>query len=112
MKSGRKPVVTGQKLIGRSILDSQKESFRTVHAGRPEIPHKPKQYSSPETNGNGHGQQNGKHSLDVEVVEESKGIKRGFPDDESPPFKKAKIANSADDVVIVEDAGGAIVIDD
>lgn len=104
---------TGEKLIGCSILDDQKESFRTVHAGRPEIPHKPRKSSPVETNGNGHGHQNGKHSLDDEVVvEESKGVKRPLPDDDSPPFKKAKIVDSADDVVIVEDAGGAIVIDD
>lgn len=100
-------------LTDRRILDNQKESFRPVHAGHPEIPHKTKKSSPAETNGNGHGQQNGKHSLDDEVVEESKGTKRALPDDESPPFKKAKIINSTDDdVVVVEDAGGAIVIDD
>ncbi|KAM0520108.1 hypothetical protein ACHAPE_003383 [Trichoderma viride] len=100
--------------IQDGILDSQKESFRPVHAGRPEIPHKPQKSSPVETNGNGHGQQNGKHSLDDEmVVEEPKGTKRALPDDESPPFKKAKVISSADDeVVVVEDAGGAIVIDD
>lgn len=96
------------------ILDTQKESFRPVHAGRPEIPHKPKKPPPVETNGNGHGQQNGKHSLDdAMVVEESKGTKRALPDDESPPFKKAKMISSVDEeVVVVEDAGGAIVIDD
>lgn len=109
----RKSVVVRKMLINRRILDNQKESFRPVHAGRPEIPHKPKKSSPAETNGNGHSQQNGKHSLDDEVVEESKGIKRALPDAESPPFKKAKIISSADDdVVVVEDAGGAIVIDD
>ncbi|RFU81322.1 ubiquitin-like 1-activating enzyme e1 b [Trichoderma arundinaceum] len=98
--------------IQDGILDNQKESFRTVHAGRPEIPHKLQKSSPAETNGNGHGPQNGKHSLDDELVEEPKGIKRPVPDDDSPPFKKAKIVSSADDVVVVEDAGGAIVIDD
>ncbi|UKZ77267.1 hypothetical protein TrVFT333_004987 [Trichoderma virens FT-333] len=98
--------------IQNGILDNQRESFRTVHAGRPEIPHRPQKSSPVETNGNGHGQQNGKHSLDDEMSEESKGIKRPLPDADSPPFKKAKIVGSADDVVVVEDAGGAIVIDD
>lgn len=112
MMMGREDIVTGEKLIDCSILDDQRESFRTVHAGRPEIPHKPEKPSPVKTNGNSHGQQNGKHSLDDEVVEESKGIKRSLPDDDSPPYKKAKIVSSADDVVIVEEAGGAIVIDD
>ncbi|KAK0766039.1 hypothetical protein N5P37_001981 [Trichoderma harzianum] len=98
--------------IQNGILDNQRESFRTVHAGRPEIPHKTQKSSPVETNGNSHGQQNGKHSLEDEVVEESKGTKRPLPDDSSPPFKKAKLVGSADDVVVVEDAGGAIVIDD
>ncbi|KAL7798192.1 hypothetical protein V8C37DRAFT_248117 [Trichoderma ceciliae] len=98
--------------IQNGILDNQRESFRTVHAGRPEIPHKPEKPSPVETNGNSHGQQNGKHSLDDEVVEVSQGIKRPLPDDDSPPFKKVKVISSADDVVVVEDAGGAIVIDD
>ncbi|KAJ4860889.1 thiF family domain-containing protein [Trichoderma breve] len=98
--------------IQNGILDNQRESFRTVHAGRPEIPHKTQKSSPVETNGNGHGQQNGKHSLEDEMVEESKGTKRPLPDDGSPPFKKAKLVGPADDVVVVEDAGGAIVIDD
>ncbi|KAH0528455.1 hypothetical protein TsFJ059_003322 [Trichoderma semiorbis] len=98
--------------IQNGILDNQRESFRTVHAGRPEIPHKTHKSSTVETNGNSHGQQNGKHSLEDEVVEESKGTKRPLPGDGSPPFKKAKLVGSADDVVVVEDAGGAIVIDD
>jgi ubiquitin-like 1-activating enzyme E1 B len=112
--NNRKPALVRNMLINRRILDNQKESFRPVHAGHPEIPHKPKKSSPVETNGDGHGQQNGKHSPDDEmVVDESKGTKRALPDDESPPFKKAKIIGSADDdVVVVEDAGGAIVIDD
>ncbi|KAH6606710.1 hypothetical protein Trco_005863 [Trichoderma cornu-damae] len=108
------PLVNVVMDIQNGILDNQKESFRTVHAGRPEIPHKPQRSSPAETNGNNHGQQNGKHSLDDEAVGDIKGIgiKRPLPDDDSPPFKKAKIVSSADEVVIVEDAGGAIVIDD
>ncbi|EGR48605.1 uncharacterized protein TRIREDRAFT_61945 [Trichoderma reesei QM6a] len=99
--------------IQDGILDDQKESFRTVHAGRPEIPHKPQKPSAVEADGESHGQPNGKHTLDEEVVvEEPKGAKRPPPDDESPPLKRAKVASSDDDVVVVEDAGGAIVIDD
>lgn len=113
LTNNRKSAIVRKMLIDRRILDNQKESFRPVHAGRPEIPHKPKKSSPAETNGNGHSQQNGKHSLDDVVMEESKGTKRALPDDESPPFKKAKIIGSTDDdVVVVEDAGGAIVIDD
>lgn len=115
LTNNRKSVLVKKMLTDGRILDNQKESFRPVHAGRPEIPHKPKKSSPAETNGNGHGhgQQNGKHSLDDEVMEESKGTKRALADDESPPFKKVKIISSADDdIVVVEDAGGAIVIDD
>lgn len=47
------------------------------------------------------------------VVEEgaAKNLKRSNPDEGDRPAKKAKIAASKDDVVVVEDAGGAIVID-
>ena len=103
----------GQRLTDRSILEDQKTSFRTVHAGRPDIPQKPQKPSPVEADGGSHGQTNGKHSLDEEVAEEPKGAKSPPPDDESPPLKRAKVASSADDdVVVVEDAGGAIVIDD
>lgn len=114
LMNNRKYVLARKMLTDGRILDNQKESFRPVHAGRPEIPHKPTKSSPVETNGNGHGQQNGKHSLDDEmVVEESKGTKRALADDESPPFKKAKVISSTDDdLIVVEDAGGAIVIDD
>lgn len=75
--------------------------------GEPDIPKKPKKAVAAATNGesktNGHAQ-----------VEAPKGLKRSNDDGEEQPSKKAKLAGpaQADDVVLVEDAGGAIVIDD
>ena len=78
---------------------------------RPEIPRRPKKAPATETVSN--GQQNGKHEPDGDVESELKGTKRPHPEGEEQPLKKAKLADSAaDDVVVVEDAGGAIVIDD
>lgn len=75
--------------------------------GQPSIPRKPKKAANG-TSSNGHGQDaNG----DTEAAPQ--GVKRSRPDEDGPPLKKAKTANgkSDDDVVVVEDAGGAIVID-
>lgn len=81
---------------------------------RPEIPRKPKKPSQPEANGHGHG--NGEAPLVTGVESERKGIKRSHPGDEGQPAptKKARMADSTttNDVVVVEDAGGAIVIED
>ncbi|KAJ6441848.1 ubiquitin-activating enzyme E1-like protein [Purpureocillium lavendulum] len=90
---------------------SDEKPIRSLLAGRPDIPRKPKKASQPEANGIA---QNGKHALDDDVAEVGqKSLKRAHPGDDSQPTKKAKTGDpSTDDVVVVEDAGGAIVIDD
>ncbi|KAK1983019.1 ThiF family protein [Colletotrichum cereale] len=79
---------------------------------KPEIPRKPKKEAPKESNGT--GEQNGKPTVDVEG--ESNNLKRPRSDDGDEPIeaKKAKVApTSNDDVVVVDDStGGAIVIDD
>ncbi|KJZ80252.1 hypothetical protein HIM_00102 [Hirsutella minnesotensis 3608] len=78
---------------------------------RPQIPRKPKKQAEPETNGE--SGQNGNHSTNVMIEPMQKGVKRSHPDDDSQPTKKAKMTQSGqDDIVIVDEAGGAIVIDD
>ncbi|KAJ6789104.1 hypothetical protein PWT90_00406 [Aphanocladium album] len=92
--------------IEERLLDAAEKPYNAVVEGTPDIPRKPKKAAPPEANGesktNGHA-----------PAEAPKGLKRSNDDGEEQPFKKAKIAQkSQDDVVLVEDAGGAIVIDD
>jgi ubiquitin-like 1-activating enzyme E1 B len=62
-----------------------------------------------EANGHSAGESNGI----VEIDSQPKGVKRQHTEDGGQPLKKAKIGGaSSDDVVIVEDAGGAIIIGD
>lgn len=94
-------------------FEGDKKPIDAAFTENPEIPRKPKKPEPPvpvEVNGN--GQQNGKHALDDEVEIVSKGVKRTHAEDDGQPLKKAKIADSAADVVVVEEAGGAIIIDD
>ncbi|KAM4059143.1 thiF family protein [Hirsutella rhossiliensis] len=84
--------------IQEGITDGEEKPVKSSFVERPEIPRKPKKLAQPEAN-----------------EPEHKGIKRSHPDDEGQPTptKKAKMVDSmTSDVVIVEDAGGAIVIDD
>ncbi|KAF7543048.1 hypothetical protein G7Z17_g11062 [Cylindrodendrum hubeiense] len=98
--------------IQEGIIDADKTPIETKFTDTPQIPRKPKKPQPAETNGN--GQQNGQHSADADVIieVEPKNLKRPHPDDAEQPLKKAKIAESKPEVVVVEDAGGAIVIDD
>lgn len=87
-------------------------AVRSKIQGKPSIPRKPKKAAngaSTDTN----GEQNGKHTADGESEAGPQGVKRSRPDEDGPPLKKAKTVESKtdDDVVVVEDAGGAIVID-
>ncbi|GKT87752.1 LOW QUALITY PROTEIN: thiF family protein [Colletotrichum tofieldiae] len=78
---------------------------------KPEIPRKPKKETPAESNGA--SEQNGKPTVDVEG--ESTNLKRPRSDDGDEPMeaKKAKVAPTSNDVVVVDDStGGAIVIDD
>ncbi|PFH56654.1 hypothetical protein XA68_16193 [Ophiocordyceps unilateralis] len=86
----------------RSTNDEEKPIKLTL-TGRPEIPEKPAKEA------NGDGQQNGKHDV---AVPEPKGFKRGHSEDGSQPSKKAKMGDAHSDVVVVDDAGGAILIVD
>jgi hypothetical protein len=100
-------------------LDSWLTRTRNIEAGKkpieatftetPQIPRQPKKAPPAETNGN--GIQNGEGADDDIIVAEPKGIKRPHPEDSDQPLKKAKMNNSEGNVVIVEDAGGAIIID-
>lgn len=85
---------------------------KALTTDRPEIPRKPKKTAAPEANGE--SQQNGKHAADAGGPgPEHKGVKRRHADDEDLPSKRAKATDSAaDGFVVVDDAGGAIVIDD
>ncbi|EQL04158.1 Molybdenum cofactor biosynthesis, MoeB [Ophiocordyceps sinensis CO18] len=97
-------------IIQEGITDSDEKPVKASFIDRPEIPRKPKKPAQTEANGDGH--LNGKHSLDAAPEPERKGTKRSLPDEGGQPTKKARMADSTNDVVIVEDAGGAIVIDD
>ncbi|KAM3507615.1 hypothetical protein MY10362_001689 [Beauveria mimosiformis] len=93
--------------IEERALDPTEKPYKAVLEGKPDIPRKPKKAVSPEMNGT--GTTNG-----TAHVEGPKGVKRPNVDGEEQPSKKVKIAGTGqdDDVVLVEDAGGAIVIDD
>ena len=94
-----------------STLPDSDSPVKAQFESPPEIPRKPKKNANGAVNGN--GEQNGAHSLGDEAAAPPKGVKRSHPDDAGPPLKKAKVTESGadNDVVIVEDAGGAIVID-
>jgi ubiquitin-like 1-activating enzyme E1 B len=101
-------------IVQANIIYSTADSDAPVTARfetPPHIPRRPKKNANGATNGD--TGQNGKHSLDDQADPAPKGIKRSNPDDGGQPLKKARMADSgADDVVVVDDAGGAIVIDD
>ncbi|KAM3454062.1 hypothetical protein MY3296_003330 [Beauveria thailandica] len=93
--------------IEERALDATEKPYKAVLEGKPDIARKPKKAFSPETNGT--SMTNG-----TVHVEGPKGVKRPNVDAEGQPAKRVKIAGTGqeDDVVLVEDAGGAIVIDD
>ncbi|KAM3437492.1 hypothetical protein NHJ13734_004616 [Beauveria thailandica] len=93
--------------IEERALDATEKPYKAVLEGKPDIARKPKKAFSPETNGT--SMTNG-----TVHAEGPKGVKRPNVDGEGQPAKRAKNAGTGqeDDVVLVEDAGGAIVIDD
>jgi ubiquitin-like 1-activating enzyme E1 B len=101
---------THGKLTASRSFGEDESPFKSSSAEPPEIPRKPKKAAPAETNGA--ADQNGDDA--VEEVGVPKGVKRTRPDDDGgQPLKKAKMAESAgDDIVIIEDAAGAIVIGD
>lgn len=88
-------------------LEATEKPYKAVEESQHNIARKPKKVTPPETNGV--SKTNG-----LVHLEGPKGLKRSNDDGEQQPLKKAKIAKAAqdDDIVLVEDAGGAIVIDD
>ncbi|KAJ4155202.1 hypothetical protein LMH87_000458 [Akanthomyces muscarius] len=93
--------------IEERALEASEKPYKGVVEDKPEILRKPKKAAAPETNGQ--SKTNG-----TVHVEGPKGVKRSNDDGEEQPSKKAKTARTEPDgeVVLVEDAGGAIVIDD
>ncbi|VUC28616.1 unnamed protein product [Clonostachys rosea] len=90
-----------------SLPDNVK--FKSSTAAQPTIPQKPKKAPQVETNGHSAGESNGI----VEIDSQPKGVKRQHTEDGDQPLKKAKTGVfPSDDVVVIEDAGGAIVIGD
>lgn len=86
-------------------LDPAEKPYKVVSEDKPDIPRKPKAAVPLETNGE--SKTNG--------TAEPKRLKRSNEDGEEQPSKKAKIGTGTpedNDVVLVEEAGGAIVIDD
>lgn len=100
--------------IEEESLNEDGPAFKTSVDEKPDIPKKVKTTPTDETNG--HSEQNGRINGETknETGPESapKGVKRSQPDDGDQPAKKTKTAPEADNVVLVEDAGGAIVIGD
>lgn len=98
------------KLTASRSFGEDETPFQSSSAEHPEIPRKPKKAAPAETNGA--ADQNGDDV--VEEVGAPKGVKRTRPDDDGgQPLKKARMTDSAgDDIVVIEDAGGAIVIGD
>jgi ubiquitin-like 1-activating enzyme E1 B len=97
--------------VEEGSLEEQEAPYKSSIEGEPSIPKRPKTAAA---DANGSTEQNGSQKDGVEVLSESKGVKRPHPDDEEPPAKKAKLASSGDDgaVVIEEGGSGAIVIGD
>ncbi|OAQ97524.1 hypothetical protein LLEC1_01943 [Akanthomyces lecanii] len=93
--------------IEERILEPSEKPYKAILEDKPEIPRKPKQAAPPETNGR--SKTNG-----TVHIEAPKGVKRPNDDSEEQPSKKAKTAHTEPEgeLVLVEDAGGAIVIDD
>ncbi|KAK2597984.1 E1 ubiquitin-activating protein uba2 [Conoideocrella luteorostrata] len=97
--------------IEESAIDEKDKPVKADFEGRPEIPRRPKKSAA--TNGEANGAlRNGTNGSQPSLDMESKGLKRTHPGDDTPVAKKAKIATEGDDIVVVQDAGGAIIIDD
>lgn len=94
-----------------STFEGDANPFKTSFTETPQIPRKPSKPAPAETNGNGvHADSNGTSEGNA-----TQGHKRSRSGDDGQPPKKARLGEPApadDDVVLVEDAGGAIVIDD
>ncbi|RMJ14958.1 hypothetical protein CDV36_005403 [Fusarium kuroshium] len=93
------------RLTYSRTFEADKKPVEATFTEKPQIPRKPKKPQPAEANG--HGELNGKA-----VSVEPKGVKRPLAEDSGQPLKKAKLVESGPEVVVVEETGGAIVIDD
>ncbi|RSM07549.1 hypothetical protein CEP52_005141 [Fusarium oligoseptatum] len=91
--------------IQEGTFEADKKPVEATFTEKPQIPRKPKKPQPADANG--HGELNGKA-----VSVEPKGVKRPLAEDSGQPLKKAKLVESGPEVVVVEETGGAIVIDD
>lgn len=93
-----------------SAFEEQDKPVKADFEAGPDIPRKPRKAATV-TNGESNGtHENGNHSA---VDAPSKSLKRAHPGDDAQPTKKAKIAGAEDDnVVLVQDDDGTIVISD
>jgi ubiquitin-like 1-activating enzyme E1 B len=107
------PVVNVVITIQKGSLASEDSPIKAPFSEAPELTRKAKKLEHTESNGNGE-KDGAQHSLDGDGQPGPKGTKRPLAEDEDQPAKKVKLTatDESDDVVVIEDAGGAIVIDD
>lgn len=108
----RHPFSPQTKLIRTSSIDDAVQPFKASFTETPQIPRKPRKEAPAKTNGD--DSQNNKHSVVADTEEPgSRGVKRRHLEDGDQRAKRAKTADlDAADPVVVEDTGGAIIIDD
>lgn len=101
-------------LTACSSFDASEKAIKSSLTEAPTIPRKPKKAAAadsekPATNGTALPAA----SDDVVMQVDSQGVKRPHSGDNEQPLKKARLSTDAvEDVVTVEDDGGAIVIED
>ncbi|TWU78847.1 E1 ubiquitin-activating protein uba2 [Metarhizium rileyi] len=96
--------------IEDGAFEGQDKPVKAQFDGKPEIPRKPKTAIAAPNGGTNGLQKNGNHSA---LGTHSQGLKRAYPGDDEKPTKKARMANADDDnVVLVQDDTGIIVIPD
>ena len=93
-------------------MEESEKPFKADFTEVPEIPVKPKTAeATQDANGNGHQNGNGSSTND-DSTSTVNNLKRSNDDEGDQPSKKTKLSDKAPDLaILVEDAGGAIVID-
>ncbi|KAG6008538.1 hypothetical protein E4U21_004378 [Claviceps maximensis] len=96
--------------IEESTIDEKEKPVQLSLKEGLEIPRKPKK-PAPSNGKVEYEPQDGLTQPKLDT--ESQGVKRAHPGDNAPPIKKAKLSTDGDEnIVVVQDTGGAIVIDD
>jgi hypothetical protein len=102
-------------------LDAEGPAFKTTDDSSPKIPLKPRKTPTSPSQPNGNRAQNGLGTSAKDTGAHPQGVKRSYPGEDSQPTKKLKTTaievptgsgGDDDGIVLIEDAGGAIVIDD